>query len=115
MILQRFAEPGQRKALAFTILVHAGLIDFLARAPAKVIVYDVIFTERDRRSFKIGDEEWTGEESDRALAESVAQSRRSFELANELYTKGVGEFLNVLVAQCALFESQEARDLAAIL
>jgi adenylate cyclase len=55
-------------------LVHAGLIDFLARAPAKVIVYDVIFTERDRKSFKVGDEEWTGEESDRALAEATARA-----------------------------------------
>ena len=26
MNLRRFEEPGQRKALAFTILVHAGLI-----------------------------------------------------------------------------------------
>jgi NodT family efflux transporter outer membrane factor (OMF) lipoprotein len=43
-----------------------------------------------------------------SLSESVAQSRRSFDLANELYTKGVGEFLNVLIAQRALFESEDA-------
>lgn len=43
-----------------------------------------------------------------SLSESVAQSRRSLELANELYTKGVGEFLNVLIAQRALFESEDA-------
>lgn len=42
-----------------------------------------------------------------ALRESVAQSRRSLELANDLYTKGLGEFLNVLIAQRALFESED--------
>ena len=59
-------------------LVHAGLIDFLARGPAKVVVYDVIFTERDRKTFKIGGEngeEWTGAESDRELADAAARAR----------------------------------------
>ncbi len=55
-------------------MVHASLIDFLSRAPARVIVYDVLFTERDKRSFKVGDETWTGEESDRALAASVQKA-----------------------------------------
>jgi adenylate cyclase len=55
-------------------MVHASLLDFLARAPAKVIVYDVIFAERDRRSFTVGDQTWTGEESDRALAEATAKA-----------------------------------------
>lgn len=44
----------------------------------------------------------------KALSESVTQSRRSLGLANELYTRGVGEFLNVLIAQRALFESEDA-------
>ena len=55
-------------------MVHASLVDYLARAPAKVIVYDVIFAERDRRSFKVGEETWTGEESDRALTEATAKA-----------------------------------------
>ena len=55
-------------------LVHAGLLDYLARAPAKVVVYDVMFTERDRRSFTVGGEPWTGEESDRELAEATARA-----------------------------------------
>ena len=55
-------------------MIHASLLDYLARAPAKVIVYDVIFAERDRRSFKVGDDTWTGEESDRALAEATAKA-----------------------------------------
>ena len=49
-------------------LVHAQLIDFLSRAPAKVVAYDILFTEHDRRSFSIGDTTWTGEESDKAFA-----------------------------------------------
>ena len=55
-------------------LVHASLLDYLARAPAKVIVYDVLFTERQQGSFQIGDTAWTGAESDRALASSAARA-----------------------------------------
>jgi adenylate cyclase len=55
-------------------VVHSYLIDYLHRAPAKVIVYDVLFTERDRRTFQIGADTWTGEESDRALAASAARA-----------------------------------------
>jgi adenylate cyclase len=55
-------------------MIHASLVDYLARAQAKVIVYDVIFTERDRRSFTVGDQTWTGEESDRALVEATAKA-----------------------------------------
>ncbi len=55
-------------------LVHAFLIDFLARAPARLIVYDVLFTEPDVRRFDVGEQEWTGAESDDAFAESVAKA-----------------------------------------
>jgi adenylate cyclase len=55
-------------------LVHATVIDFLTRGQAKVIVYDGLFTERDIRRFDVAGEEWTGEESDRAFAESVAKA-----------------------------------------
>jgi adenylate cyclase len=55
-------------------LVHAALVDFLARAPAKVIVYDVLFTEPDLRRFDVGGQEWTGTESDEALAASVGNA-----------------------------------------
>ncbi len=55
-------------------MIHASLLDYLARAPAKVIVYDVIFSERDRRSFKVGEDTWTGEESDRALAQATVKA-----------------------------------------
>ena len=55
-------------------LIHASLVDYLSRAPAKAIVYDVLFTEPDVRRFDVGDQEWTGRESDQAFAESVAQA-----------------------------------------
>jgi adenylate cyclase len=56
-------------------LVHAHLLDYLARAPARAVVYDVLFTEADRRTgFPVGDESWTGAESDGALAEATARS-----------------------------------------
>jgi len=45
-------------------LVHASLLDYLARGPARVIVYDVLFTERQQGSFLIGGTEWTGAELD---------------------------------------------------
>ena len=55
-------------------MIHASLVDYLARAQARVIVYDVIFSERDRRSFTVGDQTWTGEESDRALVDATARA-----------------------------------------
>jgi adenylate cyclase len=55
-------------------LVHAQLLNFLARGRAKVIAYDVIFTERDKHRFDVQGEEWTGEESDRELAEATARA-----------------------------------------
>lgn len=55
--------------------VHGQVIDLLREAGAKVIVYDVLFTERDRRTgFLVGDETWTGEESDKAFADAVRQA-----------------------------------------
>ena len=55
-------------------VVHSHVVDFLARGPAKVIVYDVLFTERQQGSFEIGGTRWTGEESDRALAASASRA-----------------------------------------
>lgn len=55
-------------------VVHAMLIDFLARGKPRLIVYDVLFTERDRRTFPMGGDTWTGEESDRELARSAARA-----------------------------------------
>lgn len=55
-------------------LVHANAIDFLAESGAKVIAYDILFAERDVRKFMVGDEEWTGDESDAALVASTKKA-----------------------------------------
>jgi adenylate cyclase len=55
-------------------LVHGMAIDFLAAAGARLIVYDIVFAERDRRKFMVGDTEWTGEESDAALVEATRKA-----------------------------------------
>ena len=52
--------------------VHAMLIDYLARAPAKVVAYDVLFSERDSRTgFQFGGSMISGAESDKMLADSI--------------------------------------------
>ncbi len=64
-------------------VVHGALIDFLARAPARVVAYDVLFTEQDRRgAFDVGGTSWTGAESDQALADAVARARNVVLLAD---------------------------------
>jgi adenylate cyclase len=55
-------------------LVHAQVLNFLARGSARVIAYDVMFTERDKRRFDLQGEEWTGEESDRELADATTRA-----------------------------------------
>jgi len=73
-------------------LVHADVIDFLAAAGAKTIVFDVLFTERDRRTgFDVGGTIWSGQESDRALAASVAKARNVVVLADATFEGLVGE------------------------
>lgn len=53
-------------------VVHSGVIDFLTRAGARVIVYDVLFIERDTRGdFAVGSGRMSGSQSDGALVESV--------------------------------------------
>lgn len=52
-------------------VLQSNLIDFLQRAPARVIAYDILLTERSHGSFKLGDEEWTAKESDDAMVTSV--------------------------------------------
>jgi adenylate cyclase len=69
-------------------MVHASLVDYLARGPAKVIVYDIILSERDRKSFKVGDEAYTGEASDAAFAESVARAGNVVTVADVVAESG---------------------------
>src|SRR5215831_21263980 len=56
-------------------VVHAGVIDFLARAGARVVVYDVLFIEHDTRGdFAVGSGRMSGRQSDDALVESVRRA-----------------------------------------
>ncbi len=55
-------------------LLHGMLIDYLARGPAKLVVYDVQFSEEDKASREILGTPWTGQESDDALVSSVRQA-----------------------------------------
>ncbi|MEZ5286559.1 MAG: adenylate/guanylate cyclase domain-containing protein [Vicinamibacterales bacterium] len=55
-------------------LIHASLIDYLAAAGAKAVVYDVLFAEADRSTFTLADTPWTGEESDAELVASTARA-----------------------------------------
>ena len=65
------------------------LVDFLNRAPAKVIAIDLAFLERQRGlTFKIGGDSgttWTGDESDEALVESVRKAGNVVLLADAVY------------------------------
>ena len=55
-------------------MVHAVLVDFLARGPATLVVYDVLFSEEAKGTSEIGGTIWTGAESDDALVQSVAKA-----------------------------------------
>ena len=56
-------------------MLHAGVIDFLARAGARVIAYDLLFLERDRRtSFEAGGQQISGAASDQALVDAVKRA-----------------------------------------
>jgi adenylate cyclase len=67
-------------------VVYSTFIDYLNRAPAKVIAVDLAFLEPDRTlGAKIGEASFTGQESDAALVESVKQSRAVVLLADAVY------------------------------
>lgn len=56
-------------------MLHARLIDYLARAPARLIVYDVLFLEHDRQqTIDIGGIQTTGAESDQELVTATARA-----------------------------------------
>ncbi len=66
--------------------VHSMLLDYLARAPAKVIAYDVVFSDADtRRGFDFGEATLSGAESDKALADSVKAAGNVILVADASY------------------------------
>jgi adenylate cyclase len=56
-------------------VLHARLLDYLARAPARLVVYDVLFLEHDRQqSIDIAGVKMTGAESDQELVNATAKA-----------------------------------------
>jgi adenylate cyclase len=73
-------------------LIHAGVIDFLTYARARVVAYDVLFSERDTRGeFRIGDQQMTGADSDAQLVASVRRAGNVVLAAEATYQGSVGE------------------------
>ncbi len=67
-------------------VVHSMLLDYLARAPAKLVAYDVNFAEADTRTgFEFGGSTWSGAESDQALVDSVKKSGNVLLLSDATY------------------------------
>ncbi len=67
-------------------VVHASIIDYLVRAKARVIAYDVLFLEGDTRAaFPVGDRTMTGAESDAELAASIKRAGNVVMLADATY------------------------------
>jgi adenylate cyclase len=63
-------------------VLQSNLIDFLQRAPARVIAYDIQLSEKSNGSFKFGDDTWTAEESDAAMVSSTRDAGNVIMLAD---------------------------------
>jgi len=73
-------------------LVHAAVIEFLARAGARVIAYDILFTEPDTRGeLTIGGQTVSGSTSDAILADAIARAGNVVLLADATYEGTVDE------------------------
>ena len=62
------------------------MIDYLHRAPAKVVAVDVGFAEPDKvATYTIDGDKWSGRQSDRALADSARKAGNVILLADAVY------------------------------
>ncbi len=58
-------------------VAFSSALDFLRRAPARVVAIDLIFTEPDTvAQYDLGGEKMSGAESDRALGEAIKRQRQ---------------------------------------
>jgi adenylate cyclase len=72
-------------------VVHSAVVDYLSKAQAKAIAYDVLFVDRDLRSeFPLGDSgtSMSGPDSDATLVESVKRAGNVVLAAEALYEGG---------------------------
>ena len=77
--------PWPRLALSF-------VIDFLKRGPAKVIAVDLNLAEPDTVAlYKLDEDRWSGQQSDRALTDSVRADGRVIMLADAVYEGQQGQ------------------------
>ena len=73
-------------------LVHAFVVDYLARGPAAVVAYDIAFLDRDRRlAFDVAGDVWSGAESDAALIESTRNAGNVLHLADAVFEGANGD------------------------
>jgi adenylate cyclase len=76
-------------------VVFSWLVDYLNRAPARVIAIDFTFAEADRSlGARIGSAEWPAEKSDGAFAEALRRSPASVLLADARYVGTEGDQKN---------------------
>jgi adenylate cyclase len=76
--------------------VHSMLVDFLARAPARLIAYDVNFAAADtRKGFDMGGATLSGADSDQALIDSVKAAGNVILLTDATYEATSGESTGV--------------------
>src|SRR3954454_21598197 len=87
--IRDYAEAGGR--WPWPRVLQSNLIDFLQRAPARAIAYDIQLTEKSLGSFKFGDDQWTAEESDAAMVTSVRTAGNVVMLADATSPGLVGD------------------------
>jgi adenylate cyclase len=67
------------------------VLDYLQRAPARVVAVDIAFPERDRvERYDIGGVKWSGQESDEALADSAKNAGNVIMLADAVDEGRIG-------------------------
>ena len=72
-------------------VAHGAVIDFLSHGPARVIAYDVLFSERHTSGeFKIGDGVMTGAESDEQFVAAIRRAGNVVLAANASSGEAVG-------------------------
>ena len=65
---------------------HSLILDFLARGPARVVGYDVVFAGADaQKEISVLGQAWSGAESDRALIDSVRMMGNVIMIADATY------------------------------
>ena len=82
--LRNLQEPAGR--WPWPRVIHGSLIEYLNRGKPALIVFDVLFADADRREgFPYGGEKWSGEESDKALAETIKKAGNVILLADATF------------------------------